>query len=112
MELRRITFEGLGLSIDCWPAIPEHNAIFDAARKAILAPHQLAITAGLIADETALRIFAKCYAEGVIEGSPSPDFCDFSHDDWAEWLASHPEEFDDLQQVVSNPAHFGLSAHG
>lgn len=110
MQLRRIRFnykgtpdEGCetdGMAIDFYPADPRVNCLFKAAADSFVAPLNFAQRSGRLSEERATEALAKAYAEGVVAGSPCPQFDGYTTRDWAHWLVKHPDEFEDLRAVA------------
>jgi hypothetical protein len=103
MDIRTITFaapfDEPHVSIDCWPPFVDINIIFMAAFKSFVAPYQLAIDAGKVSDETATRVMAQAYAEGVIARSRTPGYEKFKGRDWLAFFLKHPDHFDELRRA-------------
>lgn len=107
MEMRRINMEAdWGLSIDCLSAVPDQNPLMKAAQMALLAPYALAIRLNRISEERALGIWARLYAEAVIQGSPTPGYDGFDREQWMAWLLSEREAFTVLRSVCEAPENF------
>lgn len=104
MDIRRITFGGNfpkpHLSIDCWPPFVDLNPLYRAASMHFVQPYKLAIDAGKLSEESAVRVLAQAYAEGVIAKSPTDGFQDLKGSDWIDWLVEHPDHFADLRAHV------------
>lgn len=112
MNVRRITFEYLDVSIDVLPAVVAENAVFRAAFAAYVQPYRLAAQLGRLSEDTARRGLAKAYAEGVITGSPTPALCDYGRADWERWLLEHPDEFETIRAVCEVAENFKDQADG
>lgn len=108
MNLRRICFPYLSppIKIDVWPADLESNAVYRAACIAWLKPLELAARVGRVDEEAGRTRLAWVYAEGVIQGSPSPQCDGWGRDEWRQWLLDHPEEFDRLRGICEVTTNF------
>lgn len=106
MEVRRITFEEDGYSIDCWPAIAEINPLYSAAAQAFLRPHALGAQMGRLSEGRSEELLSQVYAEGVIAGSPSPRFDSYYPRDWRKWLLENREQFRILRSICEVRRNF------
>jgi hypothetical protein len=104
MDVRRITFRAPfpepHLSIDCWPPFVDWNLLFRAAFRSFVDPYQLAIQAGKVSEETATRVMAQAYSEGVAAGSPTEGYESMTGPDWCAFFLKHPDHFEELRSYL------------
>lgn len=88
------------LSIRCNPPFADANPIFEAVAAARIRPYALAIEHGAISEESALKIYAQAYAEGVIDRSLDIPYDKYTILAWERWLLANPDHFKELREHV------------
>lgn len=85
------------IAILCHPPFADINPIFAVVAGFRLRPYLMAIEQDAICEETAVRIYATTYAEGVIVGCDEAPFDEYKARDWEEWLLKHPDHLEEMR---------------
>ena len=110
MNIRTISFDYLDVQINVAVADPELNPLYRAASITYVQPISFAIALGRVDEQRATDALARCYAEGVIVGSPTPGLDAYGVKEWYSWLKAHPAEFDQLRGLCEVTANFDPNA--
>jgi len=98
------------MEIDICAADFDSNPLFRASSIAHIRPYAFAAQVGRLSEERSLQLLAKSYAEGVIVGSPSPGFTDFTIPQWEQWLLGNPEKFATIRAIAEVKRNFDPNA--
>ncbi len=111
IPIRTIRLEYMdNLEVEVRPAIPELNPIFAAFAHAVLKPLEIAARLPddhprALTEERALAALHRCYAAGVMLGSPThPEMNDWVPAEWEKWLAGQVDAFLDIKDVCESEA--------